>query len=94
MEIYGEDVVCTHHGGYIEGVLVDGTAIKLEGSSLEGGGAIAIKDYFNTGENLDDSPARLMGRGVLSVSAGTVAEIKGGGMDVPIRNDANFGVTG
>ncbi|MEO0363531.1 MAG: hypothetical protein AAF322_20580 [Pseudomonadota bacterium] len=89
MDLYALDAVVTGSNGAFDAIFTDNTTLTGVADTC-----IEISAYaYRPAQNKGDFRLRL-GRGVVSVTAGEVAKIKGDTMSVKIRNDTNLAVTG
>lgn len=89
MDLYAQDAVTTGANGGFDAIFTDNSTLSGVADTC-----IEISAYaYRPAENTGNFRLRL-GRGVVSVSAGEVAKIKGDTMSVKIRNDTNLAVTG
>lgn len=89
MDLYALDAVVTGSNGGFDAIFTDNSTLSGVADTC-----IEISNYaYRPAQNKGDFRLRL-GRGVVSVTAGEVAKIKGDTMSVKIRNDTNLAVTG
>lgn len=89
MDLYAFDAVVTGSNGGFDAIFTDNSTVSGVADTC-----IEISKYFyKPAEKTGEFRMRL-GRGVVSVAAGSVAKIKGDTMSVKVRNDTNLAVTG
>ena len=89
MDLYAYDAVVTGSNGGFDAIFTDNSTVSGVADTC-----IEISKYvYKPAEKKGEFRMRL-GRGVVSVAAGSVAKIKGDTMSVKVRNDTNLAVTG
>lgn len=89
MDLYAFDAVVTGSNGGFDAIFTDNSTVSGVADTC-----IEISKYvYKPAEKKGEFRMRL-GRGVVSVAAGSVAKIKGDTMSVKVRNDTNLAVTG
>lgn len=89
MDLYAYDAVVTGSNGGFDAIFTDNSTLSGVADTC-----IEISKYvYKPTEKKGEFRMRL-GRGVVSVAAGSVAKIKGDTMSVKVRNDTNLAVTG
>lgn len=89
MDLYAFDAVVTGSNGGFDAIFTDNSTVSgVADTCLE-----ISKYIYKPTEKKGEFRMRL-GRGVVSVAAGSVAKIKGDTMSVKVRNDTNLAVTG
>lgn len=89
MDLYAFDAVVTGANGGFDAIFTDNSTVSGVADTC-----IEISKYvYKPAEKKGEFRMRL-GRGVVSVAAGSVAKIKGDTMSVKVRNDTNLAVTG
>ena len=89
MDLYAFDAVVTGANGGFDAIFTDNSTVSGVADTC-----IEISKYvYKPTEKKGEFRMRL-GRGVVSVAAGSVAKIKGDTMSVKVRNDTNLAVTG
>lgn len=89
MDLYAFDAVVTGSNGGFDAIFTDNSTVSgVADTCLE-----ISKYVYKPAEKKGEFRMRL-GRGVVSVAAGSVAKIPGDSMSVKVRNDTNLAVTG
>lgn len=89
MDLHAYDAVVTGSNGGFDAIFTDNSTVSGVADTC-----IEISKYvYKPAQKKGEFRMRL-GRGVVSVAAGSVAKIKGDTMSVKVRNDTNLAVTG
>ena len=89
MDLHAYDAVVTGSNGGFDAIFTDNSTVSGVADTC-----IEISKYvYKPAQEKGEFRMRL-GRGVVSVAAGSVAKIKGDTMSVKVRNDTNLAVTG
>ncbi len=89
MDLYAYDALVTGSNGGFDAIFSDNSTVSGVADTC-----IEISKYFYKPAEKKGEFRMRLGRGVVSVAAGSVAKIKGDTMSVKVRNDTNLAVTG
>lgn len=89
MDLLAADAVVTGANGGFDAIFTDNSTVSGVADTC-----VEISKYVYKPAAKQGEFRMRLGRGVVSVSAGEVAKIKGDSMSVKIRNDTNLAVTG
>lgn len=89
MDLYAYDALVTGSNGGFDAIFSDNSTVSGVADTC-----IEISKYIYEPAKKKGEFRMRLGRGVVSVAAGSVAKIKGDTMSVKVRNDTNLAVTG
>lgn len=89
MDLYAQDAVVTGANGGFDAIFTDNSVVSGVANTC-----IEISKFVYKPAKKQGEFRMRLGRGVVTVTAGDVARIKGDTMSVRVRNDTNLAVTG